>query len=165
MGDAEAALAFVALRQARACLLPQEWVHVLSLDLGWMPPAQARRLVERAHAAGLLVPDGDGLRLALDPATVPIPPLFRPRPDAAPEPAAAPSPPDGFVAWLDAYTRQAGCDRAEALRRVAARQQAVQGLLTADAALLWIAAEAGLDVRRAAARLIGRAAAAAATTP
>src|SRR5207245_1332417 len=82
MGDVEAALAFVAARQGRRALLPQEWAHVLSLDLGWMAPAQARRLVERAQAAGLLTPDGDLLRLALDPAAVQVPPLFRPRPDA-----------------------------------------------------------------------------------
>lgn len=165
MGDVEAALAFVATRQARRALTAQEWVHVLSLDLGWMAPAQARQMVERATAAGLLVAEGDALRLALDPAAVQVPPLFRPRPDAAPEPVAAAPPPDSFVVWLDAYARHAGCDRAEALRRVAERQAAAHGLLTADVALLWVAAEAGLDVRSAAAKLIHRPAAAAAAPP
>jgi hypothetical protein len=158
----EAALAFVATRQARRALPPQEWVHVLSFGLGWMSPAQARQMVERAQDAGLLALDGDTLRLQLDPASVAVPTLFRPRPDARPEAAAPQAAPDSFAAWLDAYARHAGCDRAEALRRVAQRQEAVQGLLTADAALLWVAAEAGLDVRGAAARLIGRAPAAAA---
>lgn len=154
MGDVEAALAFVATRQARRSLPAQEWVHVLSLGLGWMSPAQARQLVERARSVGLLVPDGDALRLAPDPASVAVPPLFRPRPDAAPEALSPPPPPDGFAQWLGAYCRHAGCDRPEALRRVADRQGQLHGLLTADAALLWIAAEAGLDVRAAAARLI-----------
>jgi hypothetical protein len=154
VGDAEAALAFVATRQARRAMPPQEWVHVLSFGLGWMAPAQARQLVERALAAGLLATDGDDLRLTVDPASVAIPQLFRPRPGAQPETIASPAPPDSFVAWLDAYARHAGCDRAEALRRVAARQEALHGLLTGEAALLWIAAEAGLDVRSAAGRLI-----------
>jgi hypothetical protein len=156
VGDVESALAFVAARQARRSLRPQEWVHVLSLDLGWMPPAQARQLVERAQIAGLLVADGEALHLQIDPASIAVPPLFRPRPDAQPEPAAPAPTPDSFAVWLDAYARHAGCDRAEALRRVAQRQQEVHGLLTADAALLWVASEAGLDVRGAAARLIGR---------
>jgi hypothetical protein len=162
VGDVEAALAFVATRQARRAMPAQEWVHVLSFGLGWMAPAQARQLVERAQAAGLLAPDGDALRLTLDPAAVPIPPLFRPRPDAEPEAGAPAAPADSFVTWLDAYSRHAGCDRAEALRRVARRQEEVHGLLTADAALLWVASEAGLDVRSAAAKLIPPAAAPAA---
>jgi hypothetical protein len=165
VGDVEAALAFVATRQARRALRQQEWVHVLSFDLGWMAPAQARRMVELAQAAGLLAPDGDALRFTLDPASVQVPTLFRPRPDAEPEAAAPAGPPASFVVWLDAYVRQAGCDRAEALRRVAQRQEEAHGLLTADVALLWLAAEAGLDVRTAAARLIGPAAAAEATLP
>lgn len=162
MGDVEAALAFVASRQARRSLRAQEWAHVLSLDLAWMAPGQARQFVERAQAAGLLAPDGEALRLTFDPASVRVPPLFRPRPDAAPEAAVAAAPPDSFVAWLDAYGRHAGCDRAEALRRVAQRQEEAKGLLTADVALLWIAAEAGLDVRGAAARILEGPAAAAA---
>jgi len=158
MGDAEAAFAFVATRQARRSMRPEEWVHVMSFDLGWMAPAQARALVAAAQETGLLEADGEALRLAVDPATIQVPTLFRPRPDARPEPRAAAPPPDGFVAWLGTYERHAGCDRAEALRRVAHRQEELHGLLTGEAALLWLAAEAGLDVRSAAARLIAPAA-------
>ncbi|HUR62789.1 MAG TPA: DUF2240 family protein [Candidatus Thermoplasmatota archaeon] len=155
MGDVEAALAFVARRQASRGLPRSQWVHVMSLDLGWMSPASAHAFLDRAVAAGLLADADEGLlRLTVDPATVPVPSLFRPRPDAQPDALPGPAPPDGFVAWLDSYTRHTGCDRAEALRRVAQRQAELHGLLTADAALLWVAAEAGLDVRPAARRLI-----------
>ncbi|MCA1819087.1 MAG: DUF2240 family protein [Halobacteriales archaeon] len=163
MGDAEAALAFVALRQARRALPVQDWVHVLSLDLGWMSPAQARRLVLRCSDAGLLRQqegDTEMLEFALDPAKVVVPPFFRPHPEAVPDPllhSASPPAEEGFLAWLEAYTRHAGCERAEALHRISKRQAEAHGLLTADAALLWVAAEAGLDVRTAAARLIGQA--------
>jgi hypothetical protein len=165
VGDAEAALAFVAGRQGRRSMPATDWANVLSFDLGWMPPAAARGLVDAAQGAGLLEPDGESLRLTIDPASVPIPPLFRPRPDARPDARVAAPPPDGFLAWLLAYERQAGCDRAEALRRVALRQAEAQGLLTADAALLWLGAEAGLDVRAAARRLIAPAGPAAPVPP
>jgi hypothetical protein len=157
MGDVEAALCFVARRQAQRSLSRTHWVHALSFDLGWMGPDQARSFVERAEAAGLLAAEGDLLRLGIDPATVAVPPRFRPRPDAAPEGGVGPSPSaggrDGFASWLDRYAEVAGCDRTEALRRVAQRQGQVGGMLTADAALLWLSSEAGINVRAAAARL------------
>lgn len=154
MGDVEAALAFVAHRQARRAMPRSQWLHVLSFDLGWMSPAQATPFLERAVAAGLLAEEDGQLRLTVDPTMVAVPPLFRPRPDAQPERREGAPAADGFVTWLDTYTRHAGCDRAEALRRVASRQEQMHGLLTAEVALLWIAKEAGLDVRAAAGRLI-----------
>ncbi len=136
------------------------WAHVLSFELGWMNPGQARAFVERARKAGLLEPDGEALRLRVDPAEVEVPRGFKPDPEAMPE-AVTPAPggpsgpnaasaPDLFTAWLLRVAEATGRTREHVLGEVAARQERLGGLLAADAALLWIAADAGLDVREAA---------------
>ncbi|MEA3191235.1 MAG: hypothetical protein QOD77_1817 [Thermoplasmata archaeon] len=145
MGDLETALAFVARRAGARAMPPAAWVHHLSLELAWMAPAQARAFVERAMAAGVLRLAGDDAELAFDPRAVEAPRGFRPNPDTG----AAP-PEDPFVAWLGRVGAATGKDRAAVLADVAARQQAMGGMLTAWAALLWAAADAGLDVRSAA---------------
>lgn len=86
--DLEIALAFIARRQAAKAMSASRWSHMLSLEMGWMNPGQARAFVDRAERAGLLAPDGDALRLVIDPTTVEVPRGFRPRPDA--EAAASP---------------------------------------------------------------------------
>jgi hypothetical protein len=75
---------------------------MLAFDFNWFAPADAKRLVERALGAGLLVPEGeDLLRLAFAREAVEVPVGFRPTPavleepipdvpKAAPRPAAAP---------------------------------------------------------------------------
>ncbi len=147
MGDVERALAFVALRRGRTTLPEADWRNILSLDLGWMPPGQAASFVARAVAAGTLWPDGDALRLAFDPATVEVPFGFRPRAEAQPE-----SGQDPFAGWVQRLATHLGVATPQVMEQVAARQAALGGLLTALAALLWLAAEAGLDVRSDAAR-------------
>jgi hypothetical protein len=128
-----------------------------------MAPGQARRFVERAVAAGVLVEAADGLHLSVDPATVDVPRRYRPDPDApfegaparaAPVASAAPATPaastragdeDPFLAWVE----RIGGDRAAVLAEVAARQDRLGGLLEALPAVLWLAAEEGHDVQEA----------------
>jgi len=81
--DHEVALAFVARRQAKQAMTAARWCHLLSLELGWMNPGQARAFVEGAQRAGLLAPEGDLLRLLVDPQAVEVPRGFRPRVDGA----------------------------------------------------------------------------------
>lgn len=145
MGDLETALAFVARRAGSRSLAPTTWAHHLSLEMGWMSPAQARAFVERALASGVLRAAGDAAELAFDPRGHEAPRGFRPDPNAGAGP-----PEDPFVAWLGQVAAKTGRDRAAVLADVAARQQAMGGMLTAWAALLWAAADAGLDVRSAA---------------
>jgi hypothetical protein len=151
VGDVERALAFVAHRRARAALPAREWVHELSLGLGWMPPGAARAFVERAQHAGLLAEAEGGLRLTL--ATEPEWPRgFRPDPEAVPEGQAVPaSSADPFLDWVGRVAARAGLPREAVLAQVAERQARMGGLMSAWAAVLWLAAEAGLDVRAAAA--------------
>ena len=146
MGDVERALAFVARRQGNRSLPTSTWRHVLSLELGWMPPGQAAGLVERATAAGILVADNDNLRLAVDPATVAITPGFRPDPNAAADKRVE----NPFVNWADKIAAHARIDRAEVLARVQSAQDNFGGWLTGDAAILLVASDAGLDVTSAA---------------
>jgi len=131
-----------------------QWAHVLSLDLGWMPPAAARGFVEAGVRAALLRPDGDDLRLAVDPATVAIPVGFRPQPitaAASAPPAQATPVADPFLDWVDRLASDQAVERAAVLARVAEVQASMGGSVSALAALLWLAARAGLDVRATAA--------------
>lgn len=156
--DVEVALAFVARRQARAAMPANRWCHLLSLEMGWMNPGQARAFVDRAVRAGLLAEDGADLRLVVDPAKVEVPRGFRPKPDAE---AAAPqagggdagtgaSEPDPFLGWVARIAAQRGLTREQVLGQVAALQESMGGLLTAEAAALLLARRNGLDVQAAA---------------
>ncbi len=125
------------------------WTHILSLELGWMTPGQARRYVESAQEAGLLVADGDLMRLAVDPGNASARLGFRPDPDAAIEPLRAVSPSasaDPFVAWVKRVVAATGRDQASVLSDVAQLQERMGGLLAGEVAALWIARDAGLEV-------------------
>lgn len=177
--DHEVALAFIARRQASKAMSASRWSHMLSLEMGWMNPGQARSFVERAVRAGLLAPDGDVLRLVIDPAVVEVPRGFRPRPEAeagedsaagaAPRkgndgrPAAAPAQPAGspspaspapaidpFLGWVARVAAQRGLTREQVLAQVALTQGQMGGLLTGEAAVLLLARRNGLDVAEAA---------------
>lgn len=86
--EAVQALAFVARRAGSSLLEEERWRYVLSLELGWMPPGQAGRYIRACRAAGLLVEEGPGLRLAFDAQSVEIPRGFRPDPEKLPTPGA-----------------------------------------------------------------------------
>lgn len=176
--DHEVALAFVARRQAQRAMTASRWSHLLSLEMGWMNPGQARAFVEAAVRAGLLAPDGDLLRLVIDPQAVEVPRGFRPKPEAAaapappaspaspaspspagqapgavpvaPAPAPAPPEPDPFLAWLARLAAHTGKTREQVLGQVAQLQESMGGLLTAEAAVLVLARRAGLVVAEAA---------------
>lgn len=160
MSDVEAALAFIARRQARTAMPANRWCHLLSLEMGWMNPGQARAFVDRAVRAGLLAEDGADLRLVVDPARVEVPRGFRPKPDAeaappqakAAEGTAAPAmpEPDPFLGWVARIAAQRGLTREQVLGQVAALQESMGGLLTAEAAALLLARKNGLDVQAAA---------------
>lgn len=161
MSDVEVALAFIARRQARTAMPANRWCHLLSLELGWMNPGQARAFVERAVRAGLLAEDGADLRLVVDPTRVEVPRGFRPKPDAEaaatagpakggnPD-AAAPTEPDPFLGWVARIAAQRGLTREQVLGQVASLQDSMGGLLTAEAAVLLLARKNGLDVQAAA---------------
>jgi hypothetical protein len=152
MGDVEAALAFVARRQGARRLPASQWPLILSLELGWMAPDQANAFIARATEAGLLRAEGESLHLTIDPATVAVPHRFRPDPAAAPITAAPAA--VGFLGWVDRVAQALKSDRAAVLAQVAALQGRLGGALSADVAVLWVAREAGLDVRAAARALI-----------
>lgn len=154
MNEVEVALAFVARREARAAMSAARWSHLLSFELGWMNPGQARAFVQRAVAAGLLAEDGEALRFVLDPQAVEVPRGFRPDPQALPAAAPAsakPPEPDLFLGWVARLAAHQGATREQVLGRVAAVQERMGGLVNAEAAVLLLAREAGLDVAKAAA--------------
>jgi hypothetical protein len=174
VNDLEIALAFIARRQATKAMTASRWSHMLSLEMGWMNPGQARSFVERAVRAGLLAPDGDLMRLVIDPQAVEVPRGFRPRsdPEATPPAGSAPPsatspkqpaseavpspsplampPPDPFLTWVAKVAAQRGLTRDQVLGQVALAQQEMGGLLTAEAAVLLLARRNGIDVAEAA---------------
>ncbi|MEK6975703.1 MAG: DUF2240 family protein [Candidatus Thermoplasmatota archaeon] len=151
-GEVEVALAFIARREARAAMTAARWAHVLCFELGWMNPGQARAFVQRAIASGLLAPDGDLMRFVLDPAGVQVPRGFKPDPLAiVAASASAPAPePDLFLGWVARLAAHHAVPREHILGRVAAVQERMGGMLTAEAAALWLARDAGMDVAEAA---------------
>lgn len=153
MSDLEAAFAFLARREGKPTATAARWSHLLSFELGWMNPGQARAFVSRAVAAGLLAADGEQLRFVLDPAGIQVPRGFRPDPDALPAaaPPTAPAPqPDLFLGWVARLAAHQGSTREHVLGRVAQVQERMGGMLTAEAAVLLLARESGLDVADAA---------------
>jgi hypothetical protein len=177
--DLEIAFAFIARRQASKAMSASRWSHMLSLEMGWMNPGQARAFVERGVRAGLLAPDGEVLRLVIDPQAVEVPRGFRPKADAgagdraaagvgAAQPQApgtgtptsttpasaagpsAPPPADPFLAWVAKVAAHRGLTREQVLAQVEATQTELGGLLTAEAAVLLLARRNGLDVADAA---------------
>ncbi len=153
MSDLEVALAFVVRREAKSAASAARWAHLLSFGLGWMNPGQARAFVQRAVAAGLLAQEGEHLRFVLDAHAIEVPRGFRPDPEALPAPAApaaAPPEPDLFLGWVARLAAHHGQAREQVLGRVAAVQERMGGLLTAEAAVLLLARDAGMDVAAAA---------------
>lgn len=153
--DHEVALAFVARRQASRAMSATRWCHLLSLEMGWMNPGQARAFVDGAVRAGILAPDGEHLRLVLDPQSVEVPRGFRPKPDAdapagAKERDAEPVEADPFLAWVARLAADRRLTREQVLGQVSALQETMGGLLTGDAAILLLARRSGLDVAQAA---------------
>jgi hypothetical protein len=149
--DVELALAFLARRQATRAMTASRWGHLLSLEMGWMNPGQARAFVDRAVQSGLLAADGDQLRLVLDPQSIEVPRGFRPKPEAAAPQARGPAPapaaePDRFLAWVARLASQRGLTREQVLGEVALVQEAMGGLLTAEAAVLALARRLDPDV-------------------
>lgn len=153
MSEARAALAFVARRQGRSSMPLSSWGHVLSLELAWLKPAEARAYIEACRDAGLLIPDGDAYRPSFDVAQVEVPRRFRLHPGAERPKATGGDP---FTAWVDRVAAAKGIDAKAVLQQVAAKQEAHGGLMEAEAALLLLAAEAGVDVRAAAKDALAR---------
>ena len=156
--EVQVALAFVARRAGRSAMDEAAWAHVMSLELGWMAPAEARALVARAVQAGLLRDEAGLLALAFDAKSVTIPRGFRPSAAtrAATQAPAAAAAEDPFVAWLGRVAASTGRGQDEVLADVARLQDEARGLLHAEAALLRVAHAAGLDVRDAAAAALTR---------
>lgn len=164
--DAQYALAFVAKRQGKGRAEASRWAHVLSLELGWLTPSQAKRFVQNAVDAGVLVADdeeddGGRLRFAGDWKNVEVPRRFRLDPesvDDVPAPVASPeaASDDPFRDRLQAIATHRGDDPAAALEDVTAWQERLGGDLEAEAAALLVAAEAGMDVRDEAAAALER---------
>lgn len=142
---AHVALAFVARRQGATTLPTSTWAHVLSLELGWLPPGEAKAFVSACLDAGLLAGEPAALQVASD---VEVPRGFRLAPGTRPEAVEARDPFMELVASVSAGT---GEPTGAVLSAMGELQQR-HGLLDAPAALLLWASE-HMDVRALAAQV------------
>lgn len=133
MNDLARTLAFAFQRKGQPAMERSRLLHLLAFDLRWFSPDPAKRIIQRATQAGLLVEEGDKVRLAFDAATIEIPLNFRPAESLADE--------DGPVelpAGVAPPPPPSGADDERARRG---------GLLDLEVAALVVARRAGADVR------------------
>lgn len=147
MSDVARAVAFVFRRKGAEVLSERDFVHVLSFDLRWLAPPEARRLLALAAERGLVAREGEEIRPAFAHASLDVPIGWRATPAALDEPAVAPPgapPQDDLAARLAALANV----QPDALRREAEHErERAAGLLTTEAATLLAAARRGADVR------------------
>lgn len=126
-----------ARRTGHHALTAGAWTHTLSLELGWMPPGDARRFVAAAQAAGVLRPSDE--QWIVDKGTaVPIPRGFRPDPrllSATADLGAQLENPPGRE-----EETTSGSPVADA---IAAKQALLDGRLSAEVAAIWVSHEEG----------------------
>ncbi len=150
--DAERTLAFVAKRQGTEVLSASAWAHVLSLELGWLGPGAAKEFIASCKEHGLLLEDGDQLRLGFDARSVTIPRGFRPPEDVrAQAPVAVPAVDpaevaDPFRFLIARIVDESTLDKGAVLGEVAAMQERFGGKLSGEAAAIRVALAHGLNV-------------------
>lgn len=138
-------------------------VKAVSLELDWTKPSRAENLLDRGVNAGHLEASDDGLQATFDLAEVDVPFGFAPSEELF-EPVETSEPADGGGAseeapiletLLDRIAEATGEDRNEAVAAANARQDAMGGLVTIEAAALSVAHSHGLDVRAEAEDVLG----------
>lgn len=153
-------------------------VKAMSLTLNWTKPSNAKHLLDRGLAEGLIEDAGDGYAPAFDAGAVDVPfgfdppeELFEPVPETE-EPAPSETAPveeedetaDGPAPGEDPVleglirriaSRMEDGDRKRAVAAVNAKQEDLEGLVTLKAAALIVARSMGLDVREDAGRVLG----------
>lgn len=160
MSDLVRSVAFVFRRKGADALAPHDFTNVLSFDLRWFSPSDAKRVLALATERGLLVAEGALVRPSFAADAVEMPVNFRPGPETLDEPAAAtvppaaparpwqllpgdPEPEDGLLA----RAADAAGLAPEALRREAEHEREKSaGLLTLEAAAVLVLARRGHDV-------------------
>lgn len=95
MSDLTRVIAFAFRRKGLVEMPLRDLRMMLAFDLNWFAPADAKRAVERALEAGLIIGHGETARIAFDPASVEVPLAFAPHVSLldAPLPAVPTTPP------------------------------------------------------------------------
>jgi len=159
MSDLARTIAFAFRRKGVDAMPAGELQLLLAFDLRWFAPEDARRAVQRAVETGLLVREGDALRVVFDLDAVAIPLNFRPGAGVLDEdvPALPPSRATTHAAPAGAppvvAPPPAPPERAR-LQGAAEEERRRRGLLlSVEAAMLIVRRRAGEDVTEDAAAL------------
>lgn len=161
--ETQQALAVLFRRFKEEAVSRDDLVKAVSLELDWTKPSRAENLLDRGLNAGHIEASDEGLSTAFDPAEVDVPfgfapdeELFEPvetSPDSDDE-----GPSEGEAPLLDELldriAEQTGGDRKEAMAAANARQDAMGGLVTIEAAALSVAHSHGLDVEEVAGKVL-----------
>lgn len=129
-------------------------VKAMSLELDWTKPSRAENLVDRGLNAGHLADAGEGITASFDPADVEVPFGFAPsdelfEPVETVEDAGDEAPEQRtelLAELLDRLAEELEGDRNQVMAAANARQDAMGGLVTIEAAALSVAHSWGLDV-------------------
>lgn len=164
------AVAYVYRRKGGDPQTPEDLRNLVSFDLRWFTPSEARRFLDQVRARDLVAPHEGGpeLQATFDVHAVDLPVPFKPGPEIledAPEPSSeggsgpttsAPAGEDGsegtaadrkrFREVVDALGEAAGWDDERTLREVEQEVERRGDLLTREAAALVLAARHGVDV-------------------
>lgn len=142
MSKLQQAVAHVYRRAGRERMEAAELRHVVSLDLRWFPPEDARRFVDRCLQQGLLREAEGGLEPTFDPADVQIPSTFQPTPSILEGEASGTLVEEVSKAIAGATGEDADLARKDVSREVAR----LGGLVTEEVAAILLAEREGLDV-------------------
>ncbi len=163
------AVAYVFRRKGGDALTPEDLRNLVSFDLRWFTPSEARRFLDEVRTRDLVAPHdgGPGLQPTFDVHAVELPVPFKPGPEILEDPPTSSTPAAGdetptsseaddvegtgadrrrFRDIVDALGEAAGWDDERVLRKVDQEMEQRGGLLTREAAALLLAAREGVDV-------------------
>jgi hypothetical protein len=150
VSDLLRAIAF-AFQRKGARTMPRMDLHMLlSMDLRWFAPEESKKVVARALDAGLLIAEGDALRIAFEPGGVEVPLSFRPQAKSLleePLPESLPTAPAASAA-VPAHAARPAPRPAPMPRDDEAHAERAKrgGLLSLEVAQLVVARRGGEDV-------------------
>lgn len=159
--ETQQALAVLFRRFKDEAVPRDDLVKAMSLELDWTKPSRAENLVGRGLNAGHVEETEAGLQATFDPSEVEIPfgfapgeELFEPVETDSAEGSDGDEETELLGALLDRLAEALEGDRNEAMAAANARQDAMGGLVTIEAAALSVAHSEGLDVETEADRVL-----------
>jgi len=143
------AVAFLFARKSTTDMAERDFLMAASMDLRWFDYSAAQRFLDTAASLGLVVREGERIRVTFDPTGVSVPLDFTPPPDLI---TAVPRGEDLFEEILQRIVATGGLDAKAAIARINEKQER-QNVEIVVAALL-VLADLGEEARSLAPRVL-----------